>query len=1634
MNLPVHDHSPASPAHPSSNRLASLLRERIVILDGAMGTVIQRYKLTEAQFRGERFRDWKGKDLKGNNELLLLTQPQVIEEIHRHYFEAGADIIETNTFSATTIGQHDFFFKHRDGRKDQAFFDEVINDATLRDLARELNLAAAHLARKAATEVANKTGQPKFVAGAIGPQTVSASTVVDVNDAGFRPINFDQLVKVYAEQAETLIEGGVDLLLVETIFDTLNAKAALFAIQGVFDRRGCKLPLMISGTLTDKAGRTLSGQNVEAFWNSVSHASPLTVGLNCALGPDLMRPFVEELSGVASTYTCFYPNAGLPDPMSATGFPETPESLAPQLREWAEAGFLNIVGGCCGTTPQHIKAIADAVRGIAPRKVPTVEPYLRLSGMEAFNLTPQTNFVNVGERTNVTGSPKFSKLILAGNYDEALAVAKQQVENGAQIIDINMDEGMLDGVAAMTKFLNLVAAEPDIAKVPIMIDSSKWTVLEAGLRCIQGKGIVNSISLKEGEAKFIEQARLVRRYGAAVVVMAFDEKGQADTLERKCEICQRSYDLLVKTVGLPPQDIIFDPNILTVGTGIEEHNNYAVNFIEATRWIKQNLPLAKVSGGVSNISFSFRGNNHVREAMHAAFLYHAIKAGLDMGIVNAGMLEVYEEIPKDLLELVEDVLLNRRPDATERLVAHGEELKKKATGSTAEAKADEAWRSAPVEERLKHALIKGIDAHVNEDTEEARAKYGKPLLVIEGPLMAGMNVVGDLFGAGKMFLPQVVKSARVMKKAVAYLTPFMEAEKALKRRIRELRALAEEQTASGAVTLVEGFSYEPFPDLTAEERAIEQKFAAELAADLHGARQRYETEFHNVFDRNNVQELSADYAASVESRQQWSVATLAPSGAFIDWLFHRRLAELPPESLIAFNAGGQGSGKTTATRQAEVERAADILMDGTLQDEARSRRHIAAALACGCDVQIRFVYCPWDQAVRNILRRAAKETGRIVPLRRAAGGHYQAARTVSSLVADPERGSGKFQILIFDNSDFNAPALKNFDWLRGRLSAPVETLIESGRAIAESYLHENRDDPSFTVQSVRDGFFQRATRPGTVSAPGGSDPERPAPGGSGPREEGTGGAGAGAAGEADAIRRAAEVRDEAVGCVVLATVKGDVHDIGKNIVGVVLGCNSYRVVDLGVMVSCDKILEAAKRENADIIGLSGLITPSLDEMAHVAHEMERLGFKLPLLIGGATTSKAHTAVKIAPGYGEPVVHVLDASRAVPVVSALISKEQKPAFVKQLREEYDKLRSQHGAQQQKLLPLAKARANKAKLAFASVAKPEFTGIRILSSEARMGVTCGCGVAHAPSPHGVFPVSLADLVPFIDWSPFFHTWELRGRYPSILQHEKHGEQARQLFDDARKLLDEIVWKKQLQLRAVYGLFPANSVGDDVELYADEARAKVLTRFHFLRQQMEKGDNTPNYSLADFVAPKGQAADYLGAFAVTAGLGLKELCEKFKAKHDDYSAIMAEALADRLAEAFAEYLHKRVRDEWGFGGTENLSTDDLIEEKYRGIRPAAGYPACPDHTEKGTLWQLLDAEKHSGIQLTESFAMWPGSSVSGLYFAHPESKYFAVGKLDRDQVDDLAQRKGKPLAETERWLGPWLNYTPATTAAGS
>ena len=1239
-----------------ARELERLLRERIVILDGAMGTMIQTYKLDEADFRGERFKDWP-QDLKGNNDLLSLTQPHIIQAIHRQYLEAGADIIEANTFNSTSISLADY---------------------KLQKLAYELNVAGARNARAAAEAVmAAQPGRVCFVAGALGPTGKTASLSPDVHNPAYRAITFDQLVEAYFEQTRGLLDGGVDLLLLETVFDSLNSKAALFAIDKYFDEAKRRVPVMVSFTITDLSGRTLSGQTVEAYWNSISHNKLLSVGINCALGPKEMRPFIEELSGIADVPVSAYPNAGLPNPMLPTGFPETPETLAPQLKEWAENGWLNIVGGCCGTTPAHIHALAEAVRGLPPRVPPKVEPGTRLSGLEPLTIRPEANFVNIGERTNVTGSPKFAKLILAGNYDAALAIAKQQVENGAQMIDVNMDEAMLDSEKAMTTFLNLVASEPDIARVPVMIDSSKWSVIETGLKCVQGKGVVNSISLKEGEEKFLHQAKLIRRYGAAVVVMAFDERGQADSFERKIEVCERSYRLLTQQADFPPQDIIFDPNVLTVATGIEEHNNYAADFIRTTKWIKGNLPFARVSGGISNVSFSFRGNNVVREAMHSAFLYHAVRAGLDMGIVNPGMLEVYEEIPKDLLELVEDVLLNRRPDATERLVKFAETIKQKDEAVVAE----EEWRKGTVEQRLSHALIKGIVDYIDQDTEEARQKYGRPLLVIEGPLMAGMNVVGDLFGSGRMFLPQVVKSARVMKKSVAYLFPFMEAEKA------------------------------------------------------------------------------------------------------------------------------------------------------------------------------------------------------------ASGNHQPQGR------------------------------------------------------------------------------------------------------------------------------------------IVMATVKGDVHDIGKNIVGVVLGCNNYEIIDLGVMVSAEKILQTAREKGAHIIGLSGLITPSLDEMMHVAKEMERQGFSLPLLIGGATTSKAHTAVRIAPSYSQPVIHVLDASRAVGVVGSLINPGLKPAFVENVRGEYDKLRAQHSAQTAKpLLTVEEARRRHTPIEWkeADVSKPAFTGVRVLSSDSQ-----------SPIAESQLPMTVSELVPFIDWSPFFHTWELRGRYPAILE----KPEAKKLFEEAQELLDEIIRGNLLTVRGVYGFFPANSVGDDVELYTDDSRTSVLTTFHFLRQQMEKPGGQFNHCLADYVAPKApratssnsQLPDYLGAFAVTAGFGVEELCRKFEADHDDYNSIMTKALADRLAEAFAELLHQRARKEWGYGQTENLAPDDLIREKYRGIRPAAGYPACPDHTEKWALWKLLDVEKNTGIKLTESCAMWPGASVSGLYFAHPESKYFAVGKIGRDQVLDYHHRKQMDLATVERWLGPYLNYEP-------
>ncbi len=1266
--------------------LAELLAKRIAIIDGATGTTIRTYGMKEADIRGERFRD-APKDLLNNGDLFSLTQPAMMGDIHRRFLEAGADILETNTFGATSIAQSEFFVddpREHGGRKDPDFYQRIIDDPFLRQLAWDINEQSARQCREWADRVADATGQRRFVAGAIGPLTVSLSNSPDADDPGFRVVTFDQVKTAYIDQVRALIAGGSDVLLVETIFDSLNAKAALVAIQEVFAADRVQLPIMISAAVGRGGETMISAQTVEAFWTAVAQVNPLSVGLNCSLGPDLMYPFLEQLSSKATAAVSCYPNAGLPNPLSPTGFDLGPDDMARHLAHFAKDGLINIAGGCCGNTPEHIAAIARALDAEPRRTVPSraitgedvrrrtvsVPKPLQLSGSQPF-VQQQGVFMMIGERTNVAGSPKFAKLIKDGKFDEAVSVARQQVENGANVIDICMDEGMIDGVAAMTRYLQLLGSEPEVAKVPFMIDSSKWEVIEAGLKCLQGKGIVNSISLKEGEEVFRQRARHIRTYGAAVVVMAFDEQGQAATLADKIRICERAYRILVDDLAFPPEDVIFDPNILTVATGMDEHNNYAVDFIEATRWIKANLPHAKVSGGVSNISFSFRGNNVVREAMHSAFLYHAIAAGLDMGIVNAGMLEVYEEIEPELKTLVEDVLLNRRPDATERLVEFGEALKAAGAGTTTDQKKTEEWRLGTVEARLSHALVKGIDTYIDQDTEEARVKLGRPLAVIEGPLMDGMGVVGDLFGAGKMFLPQVVKSARVMKKAVAYLFPFMEAEK--------------------------------------------------------------------------------------------------------------------------------------------------------------------AALA-------------------------------------AAG---QVVRT-----------QGK---------------------------------------------------------------------------------------------------------------------------IVLATVKGDVHDIGKNIVGVVLACNNYEVIDMGVMVSCEKILERAKAEKADLIGLSGLITPSLDEMVHVAREMERQDFHLPLLIGGATTSRAHTAIKIAPHYKEPVVHVLDASRAVPVTTSLLSPEGKDAFVAQHRAEYESIRRSHGSTRQPIVDLATARERRTSVAWRAddIAQPSFTGVRVLED---------------------FP--LQTLRDYIDWTPFFHTWELKGVYPRILEDEKYGAQATQLFAEANALLDRIIAERLLQARAVYGFFPASAVGDDVALYGDESRTTEVMRFHFLRQQLDRGETHPCRSLSDYVAPAGSGlADHIGAFAVTAGIGLAELCDRFRAQHDDYNAIMAEAIADRLAEAFAECLHKRVRDEWGYGKAEQFTPAELIQEKYRGIRPAAGYPACPDHTEKGSLWKLLDVEAATGIKLTESYAMWPGSSVSGLYFAHPEARYFTLGKIDRDQVADYSQRKQLSIAEVERWLGPNLNYDPAS-----
>ncbi|MEZ5540644.1 MAG: methionine synthase [Pseudomonadota bacterium] len=1227
-------------------KINELLEQRILFLDGAMGTMIQRHKLGEADYRGERFAAWP-RDLKGNNDLLVLTRPALIADIHREYLEAGADILETNTFNATRVAMADY---------------------GMEELAHEINVAAARLARDVADTFTRKTpDKPRFVAGVLGPTNRTASISPDVNDPGFRNITFDALVAAYLEATRGLVEGGADLLLVETVFDTLNAKAALYAIEEYFETAGIRLPVMISGTITDQSGRTLSGQVTEAFYNSLRHARPLSIGLNCALGAAQLRQYVEELSGIAATFVSAHPNAGLPNEFGE--YDETPETMARELADWAASGFVNIIGGCCGTTPAHIRAIVAAVGKHPPRRIPAIPQQCRLAGLEPCNIGPESLFVNVGERTNVTGSAIFRRLITEGDYEHALDVARQQVENGAQIIDVNMDEGMLDSQAAMVRFLHLIAAEPDIARVPVMIDSSKWEVLEAGLKCIQGKGVVNSISLKEGEDEFLAHARAVRRYGAAAIVMAFDEQGQADTRARKLEICRRAYRLLVEQAGFPPEDIIFDPNIFAVATGIEEHNNYGRDFIDATHDIKSQLPHALVSGGVSNVSFSFRGNNPVREAIHAVFLFHAIRAGMDMGIVNAGQLAIYDEIPGELRERVEDVVLNRRPDATERLLEIAERYRGDGTG--AEQAVAAAWREWEVNKRLEHALVKGIADYIEQDTEEARRAAARPLEVIEGPLMAGMNVVGDLFGAGKMFLPQVVKSARVMKKAVAYLMPYMEAEK----------------------------------------------------------------------------------------------------------------------------------------------------------------------------------------------DAASTSNGRIL----------------------------------------------------------------------------------------------------------------------------------------------------------LATVKGDVHDIGKNIVGVVLQCNNYEVIDLGVMVPADNILQAAQERQADIIGLSGLITPSLDEMVHIAREMQRRGLTQPLLIGGATTSRIHTAVKIDPAYTGAVVYVPDASRAVGVASNLLSAERREDYIRELKDGYGELRAQRAAQQKerRLLDLVEARARK----FATdwghyrVAQPAFLGLKVFDD---------------------YP--LAELVRYIDWGPFFKAWELSGRFPQILDDPKVGSEATRLFEDANTMLKQIVGEKWLQARAVIGLFPANSSGDDIELYTDDSRSTVRTVFHTLRQQIAHRGNAPDYALADFVAPvESGIADYIGAFAVTTGIGIEARLAVFAADHDDYHGILLKALADRLAEAFAERMHERVRQEfWGYAPAESLSNEELIREEYRGIRPAHGYPACPDHTEKAILWELLEPLANAGISLTESYAMWPTASVSGLYFAHPEACYFGTGKIGRDQVADYAQRKGMTHAEAERWLAPVLGYDPEGNAS--
>lgn len=1216
-----------------------LLKERILVLDGAMGTMIQNYNLDESEFRGERFSDFEF-DLKGNNDLLSLTQPQIIQEIHHNFFTAGADIVETNTFSANRLSQKDYHME---------------------ELVYEMNLVSAKIAKELANNLTQTNPEkPRFVAGSIGPSNQTASISPDINRPEFRKVTFVDVVNGYSDQIRGLVDGGVDFLLVETVFDTLNCKAVLFAIEEYFEETGKKIPVMVSGTMVDSSGRTLSGQTLEAFRISVSHADLLSIGINCALGADQMRAFIEELSAKTPLYTSLYPNAGLPNEFGE--YDESPEYTAKILAEYAEAGFVNMVGGCCGTTPAHIQKISEAVSGLAPRKLPVLKKYSQFSGLEPLTIRPDSNFINVGERCNVTGSAKFRRLIKDEKYSEALEVARTQVENGALILDINMDEGMIDSEKVIVHFLNLIASEPDIARIPIMLDSSKWSVIEAGLQCLQGKGIVNSISLKEGEERFKQHARLALRYGAAIIVMAFDEQGQADTTERKVEICKRAFKILTEEIGFTAQDIIFDPNIFAIATGMEEHNSYVVNYLEATRQIKSIMPGTLVSGGVSNLSFSFRGNNAVREAMHSAFLYHAIQAGMDMGIVNAGQITVYEEIQKDFLDLIEDVILNRKPDSTERLLNFAKNLTVKGKSATPE---EAEWRKLNVNQRIKHALIKGIIEFIEEDIEEARKEIKNPLQVIEGPLMDGMNEVGDLFGAGKMFLPQVVKSARVMKKAVNYLVPFLQEQK--------------------------------------------------------------------------------------------------------------------------------------------------------------------------------------------------KQT------------HFQY-----------------------------------------------------------------------------------------------------------------------------------------VGKIILATVKGDVHDIGKNIVGVVLGCNNYEIIDLGVMVPAEKILERAREENADIIGLSGLITPSLDEMIHVSKEMQRQGFKIPLLIGGATTSKIHTAVKIAPQYDQITIHVHDASRAVGVVNNMLNSVLKKSYSNKILKEYQKIRENYEKRikSRELLGLDEARNRKFKIDFTSteISKPSFLGKKVFKN-----------------------YSLKEISTRIDWTPFFHTWELKGRYPDIFNHQNHGEEAKKLFDDAQILLNKIIKQNLLAANAVIAFYPANSIGDDIEVYDNDSHNNPITVFHSLRQQVDKNSDESNYALADFLAPKdSNVRDYLGFFVVTTGLKIEELIKEFEKKHDDYNSIMTKALADRLAEAFAELMHERVRREfWGYSKGESFTNEELIKEKYRGIRPAPGYPACPDHTEKRTLFDLLNAENSIGVSLTENYAMSPAASVSGFYFAHPQAKYFGVRQIGKDQVIDYARRKGLSVTTIEKWLKPILAY---------